>query len=167
MAYSLGKKFEEKVKEDWEKQFPNNFFTRLPDQQSRYKGQSSNICDFIGFVNKKLFLIECKETKETTFNFKMNLGVGDTTKKRKSQYERLLEHKNEEDTYPGVLLWFSSYDVIVWLDITKIEKMIDDGLKSFNVKMIEDNTYDVVIVPTKKLVRFLQCDFSFFINYSR
>lgn len=68
MAKSLGKKFEDKVKEDWERTFPTSFIYRLQDQQSKYFGQSSNVSDYIGFVNKKLFLIECKETKETTFN---------------------------------------------------------------------------------------------------
>lgn len=167
MAYNLGKKFEDRVKKDWEEQFPNTFFIRLPDQQSRYKGQSSNVSDFLGFVNGKLFPIECKETKETTFNFKMNLGVGDTKRKTKSQYERLLEHKDDENTYPGVILWFSKFNVIVWLDITKIEQMVKDDLKSFNIKMIEDNSYNVIVVPTRKLRTFLQCDFSFFRDYSR
>lgn len=160
---NLGKKFEEKVKEDWERIFPKTFFTRLPDQQSRYFGQSGNICDYIGFVNCKLFLMECKETKETTFNFKSNLGVGNVEKtKSKSQYERLLEHKDDENTYPGVLLWFSSFDKVVWLNIGEIERMVNDGLKSFNVKMIDNCNYNVYTIPATKLRTFMRCDFEIF-----
>ena len=47
---NLGKKFEDNVKKDWVRTFPKSFFIRLPDQQSRYFGQSGNICDYIGFV---------------------------------------------------------------------------------------------------------------------
>lgn len=94
MAVSLGKKFETKVKEDWERTFPTSFIYRLPDQQSRYFGQSSNVSDYIAFTNKKLFLIECKETKETTFNFEAKLR----------QYNDLLAQDKYDDTYPGVLL---------------------------------------------------------------
>lgn len=152
MATSLGKKFEDKVKEDWERTFPTSFFIRLPDQQSRYFGQSSNICDYIGFVNKKLFLIECKETKETTFNFSAKLR----------QYDKLLEQKDKDDTYPGVLLWFSNFDVVVWLNICEIEKMINDGLKSFNIKMVDDCNYNIYKIPATKMRTFMKCDFTIF-----
>lgn len=159
----LGKQFEGKVKKDWERIFPKTFFHRLKDQQSRYKGQSGNLCDHLGFVGGKLFLIECKETKETTFNFKSNLGVGNKEKeKSKSQYERLLEHKDDENTYPGVLLWFSSFDKVVWLNIGEIERMINDGLKSFNVKMIENCNYNIYQIPATKLRTFMRCDFTIF-----
>lgn len=149
---NLGKKFEDKVKEDWERTFPTSFFIRLPDQQSRYYGQSSNICDYIGFVNKKLFLIECKETKETTFNFEAKLR----------QYDKLLEQDNKDDTYPGVLLWFSSFDIVVWLNISEIKKMKDDGLKSFNVKMVDKCDYLVYNIPATKMRTYMKCDFTIF-----
>lgn len=149
---NLGKKFEDNVKKDWVRTFPKSFFIRLPDQQSRYFGQSSNICDYIGFINKKLFLIECKETKETTFNFQAKL----------SQYDKLLEQKNKDDTYPGVLLWFSAFDKVVWLNICEIEKMRNDGLKSFNIKMIDNCDYNVYVVPSTKLRTFMRCDFTIF-----
>ena len=88
-----GKKFEANVERDWKRTLPKKLILRLPDQQSGYKGSSSNICDFIGFTNKKLFMIECKETDENTFNFA-----------KLTQYDKLLEYKDYEDVYPGVLI---------------------------------------------------------------
>ena len=69
MATNLGKKFEEKFSFDWKKCFPNTFLYRLKDQMTGYKITSQNPCDFLAFNNKKLWMLECKETKENTFNF--------------------------------------------------------------------------------------------------
>ena len=151
MAKSLGKKFEDKVKEDWERTFPTSFLYRLQDQQSKYFGQSSNVSDYIGFVNKKLFLIECKETKETTFNWA-----------KLRQYDDLLAQDDKDDTYPGVILWFSAFDKVVWLNICEIKQMKEDGLKSFNIKMIDNCDYNVYTIPATKLRTFMRCDLSIF-----
>lgn len=67
MPMNKGKKFEEQVREDLGKTFPNSFILRLPDQQSGYYGSSKNICDFILYVNGTLFLLECKSHKGNTF----------------------------------------------------------------------------------------------------
>ena len=45
---TIGKKWEDKFKSTWEKQFPGRLIYRLPDQQSGYAGGGgSNPCDFI------------------------------------------------------------------------------------------------------------------------
>lgn len=151
MAYSLGKKFEERVKKDWEETLPNSLILRLADQQSGYYGQSSNPSDYIGFTNKKLFLIECKETKENTFNFA-----------KLTQYEKLVEYNKYDDTYPGLLLWFSKHDKVIWVNISEIVKMKNDGNKSINIKMLDDNKYIIHQIPAVKLRTFMRCDFTYF-----
>lgn len=156
MAYNLGKKFEDKVKRDWALSLPGRTLIRLADQQSRYKGQSSNVSDYIGHAFNKMWLIECKETKENTFNFA-----------KLTQYDRLLEHKDEENTLPGVLLWFSKHNVIIWVNIGVIEQMKLDGKKSINIKDVENQTYKLYVIPTKKLITFLRCDFTYFENIEK
>lgn len=74
------------------KAFPNCFLYRLPDIQSGYFN-SSNICDFISFESKKLYLIECKSIHGNTLPF---TDI--------SQYDRLLRYANKEDIFPGVLV---------------------------------------------------------------
>lgn len=151
MIYNLGKKFEERVKKDWELSLPSKLIFRLKDQQSGYYGQSSNPCDYFGFTNSKLFMIECKETKGNTFNFA-----------KLTQYDDLLAHDKYDDVYPGALIWFSERDVVVWANISEIKKMIDDGKKSINVKMLETDEYKLYVIPTTKLRTFLRCDFTIF-----
>ena len=40
--------------------------------------------------------------------------------------------------------------------------MVNDGLKSFNVKMIDDCNYNVYVIPSTKLRTFMRCDFTIF-----
>ena len=67
MATNYGKKFEKVFEQDWRKTFPCSFIFRLPDQQSGYYGTSSNPCDYICFVNNKLYLLELKSHLGNTF----------------------------------------------------------------------------------------------------
>lgn len=156
MAYSLGKKFEARVKGDWDTSLPDNTIIRLPDQQSRYYGQSRNPCDYLGFAFDKLFMIECKETKENTFNFA-----------KLTQYEELLSYDNKLGTYPGVLLWFSKHDVVIWANVRTIKQMKDDGKKSINIKDVRENTYGLYIISTERLRTFMRIDFNCFVNIEK
>ena len=52
---NLGKAFEERVKKDWLRCFPDTLCYRLPDQQSGYAGGGgSNPCDFFCFTGNVL-----------------------------------------------------------------------------------------------------------------
>ena len=144
----LGKQWEQKFKESWKKSFPDTFIYRLPDQLSRYRGASTNPCDFICF-NGRLYLLEVKEHKGNTFPFSAF-----------PQYERLLEYKDMRDVIPGVVIWFSEKDEVVFVHIKECEKMVSDGLKSINVKMLNSDEYKVIRIPSKKKRVFLDCDFT-------
>lgn len=150
MAINRGKEFEKRSLEDFKRAFPNSFTIRVPDQQSRYKGASSNICDILSYANGRLYLCECKSTNENTFNFA-----------KLRQYELMVEHKDREGVFPGVLLWFVKLDLIVWVPVSEIEKMMMDGKKSVHPKYLETNEYKLYKVPAKKLRTFFKCDLSF------
>lgn len=156
MAINRGKEFEKKTLEDFKRAFPKSFTTRIPDQQSGYKGSSSNICDVLSFAKKRLYLCECKSTNDTTLNFA-----------KLRQYELLVEHKDEEDVFPGVLIWFVKLDLIVWVNINEVERMKIDGKKSISPKWLETGEYKLYKVPAKKLRTYFKCDLTFLSTISK
>ena len=155
MAESLGKKWEAFFKQNWKECFPNTFIYRLPDQLRGYAGAGgSNPCDFICLPkNSILLMLELKEHKGNTINW---------TAIR--QYEKLLAYKDLENVYPGILIWFSDHDKIIFCPIGEAEKMHKDGLKSINIKLIESNKYLLYNIPATKKRVFLNADFNTFVE---
>lgn len=110
---------------------------------------SANPCDFICFANGRMFLVECKAHKGASIPL---------TAIR--QYERLLQFKICKDTYPGVLVWFSEKDTVVWVPITELEKIVADGHKSVQLKMLAEKSYNLIQVPSVKKRTFMDSDYS-------
>ena len=102
MSSNKGKKWELKFRECWKKSFPNTFLYRLPDQVTMYKNTSTNPCDYLAFIDGKLYMIELKEHKGNTLPFTAF-----------PQYERLLEYKDMVDVYPGVMIWYMEKDEVI------------------------------------------------------
>ena len=101
---------------------------------------NSGATDFYkGDVRTTAFLVECKTTHDTTFNFA-----------KLKQYDKLLEYKDKKGVYPGVVIWFVELDLIVWVNISEIEKMKLEGKKSVSPKSLELNDYTLYQVPAKK-----------------
>ena len=148
MAYTIGKKFEDKFQRDWVKSFPNSFCLRLPDQMTGYYNTSRNICDFICFTNSKLFLIECKTHKGAS------IPIDNIT-----QYDRLIQYKKLKDVYPCVILWLYEKDVVYYIPIQTVEKIKKDGKKSIGLKAVEEG-YDIITIPSVKLRTFMDSDYS-------
>lgn len=153
MAVNRGKQWEAKFKEDWNLTIPNSFLLRLPDQMSQYAGYSSNICDFIGYKNSRLFLIECKSVHGNTFPL-TNLR----------QYEKLVVYNNVKDIFPGVMMWWVDKDVVAWVPIRSIIKMKEDNKKSINVKMIDEKEYDIIVIPSAKKRVFMDSNYSILVD---
>ena len=150
MAINRGKAWEAKFVQDWEKSFPNTFIFRLKDQMTGYKETSGNPCDFLCFTgNNKLFLVECKEHKGASIPFTAI-----------PQYDRLLKYKGLPGVYPGVMLWLSEKDVILWISINEMEKMVKAGKKSISFKMLSEDTYKILVIPTEKKRTFLEGDYT-------
>lgn len=149
MASNKGKLWEDKFRQDWSKSFPNTFIFRLKDQMTGFKETSGNPCDFLCFTGTKLFLIECKEHKGASIPFTAI-----------PQYEKLLKYKSLPNVYPGVILWLSEKDVILWVGIEEMEKMVLDGKKSIGLKMLAEDTYRIVKIPAEKQRVYLDGDYS-------
>lgn len=148
MIENLGKKFEQKVKEDWKRSFPNGILIRLPDQQSMYYG-STNICDYLGFNKNILFLLEVKSVQKTSFPF-ANLP----------QYEKLKDYINIEGIRAGVIIWFTLNDKVIYVPISTIKKMKKYNMKSINCDKLDREKYFVLDIPSKKLRMFMESDYS-------
>lgn len=149
MNNNKGKAFEQKFKEDWKQCFPGTFMYRLKDQLTGYKETSKNPCDYICFVDGKLFLIECKSHKGTSIPFSAI-----------SQYERLLEYKNIENVYPGIIIWFIDKDKIIWVPIEEVEKVFNSGVKSISVNLLKEDKYKIIDLPTIKKKVYMKCDYT-------
>lgn len=147
MAVNRGKQFEKKFKTDFLK-IPGATIDRIFDTVSGYKSVS-NICDFIGYKYPNILYAECKSIKGNTFPLS-NL----------KQYNRLIEKKNIEGAITGVILWFIDHDKVLFVPITTFEKLKLDDKKSFNIKMINSNDYQCIVIPSIKKRTFLDSDYS-------
>lgn len=154
MAYTLiGKKFESKFAEDFLRTFPNGVCYRLLDTQSRQKGVS-NACDFICYAYPYQFMVECKEHKGTLFPFS-----------DLRQYDKLLDYKDKNGVFAGVVLWFSEKDIVIAIHIEDIERMKKDGLKSINLRKLDKELYNIIDIPSEKLMKFMRSDYTVLYNY--
>lgn len=150
MALNYGKKFESIFKNNWIESFPNGFIYRLNDQMSGYRTVSANICDYICFNNNLLYLIEVKSHAGNTFPL-ANL----------TQYDKLVTKSGIPGVRAGVIIWFYEKDIdIVYVPVSTFKKLKDDGKKSFNIKMIGDQTYPSVVCPGQKKRLYVDTDYS-------
>lgn len=148
MALSLGKKFEQKLKDDFLK-VDGSFIYRLPDQVTGRKFTSANISDFIAFVKPNIFLIEVKTISGNTFPFS-----------NFTQYEKLLPYKGIDGLRVGVVIWYTEKDRVIYVPLTTIEKMKQDGKKSVNIRTIDTEPYDFLNIPSVKKRTFMDSDYS-------
>ena len=154
---NLGKSFEERFKKDWQRCFPGTLCYRLPDQQSGYAGGgSSNPCDYFGFTGNELLMVECKAHAGMSIPF---------TAIR--QYEKMLSYKGLTRVFPGVVVWFYEKNIIIWVSIEEMEKMVNDGEKSIGLRMLNDNykkKYRIITIPSTKLRTFMETDYNYLVE---
>lgn len=149
MAYNLGKAFEQKFKENFLATVPNSSVDRLYDPVGGYKA-ITNICDFICYKEPNIFYIECKSHKGNTFPFSCL-----------TQYEKLLSKIGIPGVRVGVILWMIEKDVVVYLPLSTIRQMKDDGKKSFNVytDLFKNKVYNIIEIPSIKKRTFMNSDY--------
>ena len=138
MAIDRGKQWEKIIKDSWGTTFPESFIIRLYDSTNGYFATSSNPCDFIGYVYGQLYLIEAKSSGGNTWSI-VNFR----------QYDKLMSYSGLNGVHPGVLIWFTEKQKVIWVPIEEIELMIKDGLKSVNVKMLDEKKYNIIDIPCK------------------
>lgn len=155
----IGKKFEERFRTDYKRCFPNTLVYRLPDQQSGYAGGgSTNPCDFLCYPETCVLMVECKAHKGASIPFSAI-----------RQYEKMLDFKGLYKIYPGVVVWFYEKDVVIWVSIEEMEKMVNDGEKSIGLRMIDDKKpykkqYNIITIPSKKLRTFMETDYNYLVD---
>ena len=148
MPTNYGKAWEQKIREDFIK-VEGSTLDRLYDSVSGYK-TISNISDFIGYIYPNIFYLEAKSCKGNTFPLT-----------KLTQYEKLKCKVGVPGVRVGVLLWFIEHDTVLYVPVSTVTKMLEDGKKSVNIKMATDDSYNVKVVPSSKRRVFLDCDYSF------
>ena len=151
MANTLAKKFEAKVPDDWRRTFPGSVIIRLPDQMTGYKDTSKNPCDYVAFAYGMLYMLEVKSHKGNTFPFSCL-----------TQYENLSSYLGYEDVRVGVILWLYEHDAVMYVPLNSIKQMKADGLKSVNIKMLDNENckYKIVRIPSEKKRIYMDSDYS-------
>ena len=149
MADRVGKKFEVKFREDFLK-IPNSTIDRLYDTTNGFKS-ITQIADYIGYKKPNIFYLEVKTHAGNTFPFSCL-----------SQYEKLLAKCGIEGVRVGVVLWLYDHDAVMYVPISSIRQMKEDGLKSINIKMYNDDNpkYKIIKIPSVKKKVFMDSDYT-------
>lgn len=147
MSVNRGKLFEKKFLSDF-KQTVSKCIDRLYDTVNGYKS-ISNISDFIAYSYPNIMYLECKSHDGNTFPLSLL-----------TQYDKLKGKVGIKGVRAGVILWFKDHDKVVYVPISSITKMKEDNKKSINIKMLEDDTYKIIEIPSVKKRVFLDSDYS-------
>lgn len=159
MNNDIGKKFEDRFKKDYQRCFPNTLIYRLPDQQSGYAGGGSqNPCDFFCYPSTCVLMVECKAHKGASIPFSAI-----------PQYDRMLDYKGLDKTHVGVVVWFYEKDLVIWVSIEEMEKMVIDGEKSIGLRMTDTKkpykkAYNIITIPSVKLRTFMESDYNYLVK---
>lgn len=148
-----GKQFEGRFKQNWLETVEDSICYRLYDTQGGFKG-ISNVGDFLCYKYPNLYIIDCKTKQGNTLPF------SDIR-----QYEKMLDYKGISGVYTGVICWFYDHDIVCWVPIETLEKINNEGKKSFNIKMLNDSNYKCYNIPSKKLRTFMDTDYLEFVRY--
>lgn len=143
---SLGKQFEQKVKEDFVK-VDGATIDRLYDTTNGFKN-ISQISDFIGYRYPNIFYLEVKSHSGNTFPLT-----------KLTQYGKLVSKVGIYGVRAGVIIWFYDHDKVVYVPISEITKMKNDGKKSVNIKMLSEKSYNIIEIPSIKKRTFLDSDY--------
>ena len=136
MSTSRAKKFEDIVHECWDKTV-GTWIYRLYDVMNGNRGVR-NISDFIAYKRPLMYILEVKSIQTNTFpcNFRQYDDM-------KRLYERHID-----GIEIGVIVWFIDHRKVVYIPIETFIKLVEDGKKSFNIKMLESNEYDHIVIDS-------------------
>ena len=143
-----GKNFELVLREDWKFSVPDSTIDRIYDSVSGYK-TISNVSDFIAYKMPNIFYLEAKTVKGNTFPFQ-NL----------TQYDKLSAKVGIPGVRAGVVIWFYEHDRIVYVPISSVTKMKEDGKKSINITTLDTDKYRFIEIPSVKKRVFMASDYS-------
>ena len=145
MAVNLGKKFEEKFKQDFLK-VPDSTIDRLYDLMSGYKSVKQ-ISDFIGYIYPKIYYLECKSCKGASLPL-VNI----------TQYDNLKKKIGIKGVRTGVVLWLYEKDKVFYIPTSTLSQLKADGEKSVGLRHI--GKYNMIEIPSIKRRVFMDSDYS-------
>ena len=149
---SYGKEFERQVYKNFS-ELENVSIDRIPDQVTRYKGSSSNICDFIVYDKPNLIYLECKTVHGSTLPFS-NI--------RENQWNGLLEKSEIDGVIAGVMCWWVDKDVTKFIPIQLIDVLRNElGAKSIRFDFLHP---DAIYIHGKKKRVFYEYDMLQFLS---
>lgn len=151
MAKNYGKEFEQKFKEDFLK-IENSTLDRLYDTMNGYKS-ISQVSDFIGFVKPNIFYLECKSHRGAS------IPMDNIT-----QYDKLKKKVGIPGVRTGVVLWLIDKDTVMYVPMSTLTQLKDDGEKSVGIRHI--GKYNIKLVPSVKKRVFMDSDYSVLLNLS-
>ena len=145
MANNIGKSFETKFKNDFLK-LKNSTIDRLYDPTMGYTA-INNISDFIGYVYPFILYLECKSHKGAS------LPLENIT-----QYEKLVKKVGIPGVRAGVILWLYEKDTVMYVPISTVTKLKEDGEKSVGIRHL--GKYNIYQIPSIKKRVFMDSDYS-------
>ena len=154
MAVNYGKKFEDVVREAFEK-VPGVSIDRLHDQTTKFKGTSANICDFIVYREPYEYYFECKSVHGNTLSFR-NISA--------TQWNGLLEKSKIEGVFAGIICWWIDKNITLFLPIEELELAKQHGWKSIRYDIIQDSGVIVVEIKGKKKRVFFEYNMEGFLD---
>lgn len=139
-----GKRFENNFK----KSIPNNVYIyRFKDGSASWGGnekvrfQAKNICDFMLYRKPYLFLLELKSTKNKSLP---NMNI------KKHQLDNLIDASKYEGTVCGLLIEFSKYSTVYFIEINEYKKFLDMNYrKSLPINYLQDHGIKVEVIIKK------------------
>ena len=149
MAKNYGKEFEQKFKEDFLK-LGDCSIDRLYDVVTGYRS-ISQVSDFIGYKFPNIFYIECKSHRGAS------IPMGNIT-----QYDKLKEKIGITGVRAGVVLWLVDKDVVMYVPMSTVKQLKENGEKSIGIRHLED--YNIYVIPSTKKRVFMDSDYSLLLN---
>ena len=154
MAVNRGKKFEDVIREAFEK-VPGVSIDRLHDQTTKFKGTSANICDFIVYREPYEYYFECKSVHGNTLPFS---NITDT------QWKGLLEKSKIEGVFAGVICWWVDKSVTKFIPIKLLQAMKEHNMKSIRYDFTLFGKDCCTEIKGKKKRVFYDYDMESFLN---
>lgn len=151
MSKNRGKQFEDVVKKELLK-VSNVSVDRLRDAPKKQKNVD-NPADFIVYKKPYEIYLECKSHKGNTLPFSCI---------RDNQITGLTEKSKLEGVIAGVLIWYIDHDATVFVPISTVNQLIEEGAKSINYFQVLNRKH-YWIKGIKKRVYF-EYDMETFLN---
>ena len=152
MAINRGKKFEQVIRESFER-VSGVSIDRLNDNTAGFKG-IAGICDFIVYREPYEYYFECKSVHGNTLPFS---NITD------KQWQGMLEKSQIEGVFAGVIVWYIDKDATFFIPIQTLNHDESIGHKSMSCKSCYEYPSIVEITGKKKRV-FFDYDMEKFLN---